>query len=170
MFILGGILFFYLLSTIKVLRKHEEGVMFRLGRLQPEPKGPGLALVFWPIYKMERVSLATMTMDVQAKGAITLDNVSVKVHAIVRFRIFDANRAVVMVENYLNATSQLVRNTLRSVMGEFKLDEVLSMPEKLNEHLLTILDQSTETWGIDVSMVEVKAVEPSPKRELGGES
>ena len=149
----------YILSSIKILRQYEKGVIFRLGKLLAEPKGPGVILVFWPIDQMERVSLRTVTFDVPAQDVITRDNVTVKVNAIVYFRVVDANRAIVSVENYLYATSQLAQTTLRSVLGEVELDDLLSKREQLNERLQAILDQSTDPWGIKVSMVEVKTVD-----------
>lgn len=154
-----GIVIIYLLSTIKILNEYERGVIFRLGRLLEQPKGPGLVLVFWPIDRMDRISLRTVTMDVPAQDVITRDNVSVKVNAIVYFRVLAANRAVVSVENYLYATSQLAQTTLRSVLGEVELDGLLSKREELNDRLQTILDQHTDTWGIKVAMVEVKTVD-----------
>ncbi|MFQ5930638.1 MAG: SPFH domain-containing protein, partial [Acidobacteriota bacterium] len=116
-FIVIAVFVLYLLSAIKILRQYEKGVIFRLGKLLPNPKGPGLIFVFWPIDQIERISLRTVTMDVPAQDVITRDNVSVKVNAIVYFRVVDANRAVVSVENYLYATSQLAQTTLRSVLG-----------------------------------------------------
>ena len=157
--ILVGIPVLYLFSVIHVLREYERGVIFRLGRLLPEPKGPGLIVVFWPIDRMEKVSLRTVTFDVPAQDVITRDNVTVKVNAIVYFRVVDSSRAIVSVENYLYATSQLAQTTLRSVLGEVELDDLLSKREELNERLQTILDQSTDPWGIKVSMVEVKTVD-----------
>ncbi len=153
------ILALYLFSVIHVLREYERGVIFRLGRLLPKPKGPGLIVVFWPIDRMEKVSLRTVTYDVPAQDVITRDNVTVKVNAIVYFRVVDASKAIVTVENYLYATSQLAQTTLRSVLGEVELDGLLSKREELNERLQTILDQSTDPWGIKVSMVEVKTVD-----------
>ncbi|MCZ6879087.1 MAG: slipin family protein [Acidobacteria bacterium] len=153
------ILALYLFSVIHVLREYERGVIFRLGRLLPKPKGPGLIVVFWPIDRMEKVSLRTVTYDVPAQDVITRDNVTVKVNAIVYFRVVDASKAIVTVENYLYATSQLAQTTLRSVLGEVELDGLLSQREELNERLQTILDQSTDPWGIKVSMVEVKTVD-----------
>ena len=135
------------------------GVIFRLGRLLPASKGPGLIVVFWPIDRMERVSLRLITMDVPAQDIITRDNVSVKVNAIVYFRVFDANRAIVTVENYLYATSQLAQTTLRSVLGQVELDDLLSKREALNERLQGILDEHTDPWGIKVALVEVKTVD-----------
>jgi len=149
----------YILSSIKILRQYEKGVIFRWGKLLPEPKGPGIIFVFLPMDQMERVSLRTVTYDVPDQDVITRDNVTVKVNAIVYFRVVDANRAIVSVENYVYATSQLAQTTLRSVLGEVELDDLLSKREQLNERLQAILDQSTDTWGIKVSMVEVKTVD-----------
>ncbi|HUV13339.1 MAG TPA: slipin family protein [Acidobacteriota bacterium] len=157
--IIIGILILYLFSVVNVLREYERGVIFRLGRLLPDAKGPGIILVFWPIDRMERVSLRTVTMDVPAQDVITRDNVTVKVNAIVYFRVIDANAAIVSVENYLYATSQLAQTTLRSVLGEVELDGLLSQREELNSRLQTILDESTDAWGIKVSMVEIKTVD-----------
>jgi len=157
--IIIGILILYLLSVVNVLREYERGVIFRLGRLLPDAKGPGIILVFWPIDRMERVSLRTVTMDVPAQDVITRDNVTVKVNAIVYFRVLDANNAIVSVENFLYATSQLAQTTLRSVLGEVELDGLLSQREELNARLQTILDESTDAWGIKVSMVEIKTVD-----------
>ncbi|MFQ5740611.1 MAG: slipin family protein [Acidobacteriota bacterium] len=149
----------YLASVIVVLREYERGVIFRLGRLVGEPWGPGLIFVLRPVYRMERVSLRTVTMDVPSQDVITRDNVSVKVNAIVYFRVVDANRAILSVENYLYATSQLAQTTLRSVLGEVELDDLLSKREELNARLQAILDEHTDIWGIKVSMVEVKTVD-----------
>ena len=149
--IVVGVLVLYLLSVVNVLREYERGVIFRLGRLLPEAKGPGLILVFWPIDRMDRVSLRTVTMDVPAQDVITRDNVSVKVNAIVYFRVVDANRAIVSVENFLYATSQLSQTTLRSVLGEVELDGLLSQRESLNRRLQEILDEQTDPWGIKVT-------------------
>jgi regulator of protease activity HflC (stomatin/prohibitin superfamily) len=149
----------YLWSTINILKEYERGVIFRLGRLVPNAYGPGLIFVFWPIYKMVRVSLRTVTLDVPPQDIITRDNVSVKVNAIVYFRVMNAPRAIVEVENYLYATSQLSQTTLRSVLGEVDLDDLLSHREKLNVKLQEILDRHTDIWGIKVSLVEVKQVD-----------
>jgi regulator of protease activity HflC (stomatin/prohibitin superfamily) len=154
-----AILLLYLWSTINILRDYERGVVFRLGRLLPEAKGPGLIFVFWPVYRMIRVSLRTITLDVPPQDIITRDNVSVKVNAIVYFRVMNAPRAIVEVENYLYATSQLAQTTLRSVLGQVDLDDLLSKREKLNVKLQEILDQHTDAWGIKVSLVEVKQVD-----------
>jgi len=156
--IILGILLLYLFSVINILREYERGVIFRLGRLLPEAKGPGLILVFWPIDRIQKVSLRTVTMDVPPQDVITRDNVTVKVNAIIYFRVIDANRAIVSVENYLFATSQLAQTTLRSVLGQVELDELLSQREELNTRLQTILDEQTDVWGIKVSVVEVKTV------------
>jgi regulator of protease activity HflC (stomatin/prohibitin superfamily) len=154
-----AIVLFYLFSTINILREYERGVIFRLGRLLPNAMGPGLIFVFWPIYKMVRVSLRTVTLDVPPQDIITRDNVSVKVNAIVYFRVMNAPRAIVEIENYLYATSQLAQTTLRSVLGEVELDDLLSHREKLNVKLQEILDEHTDAWGIKVSLVEVKQVD-----------
>jgi regulator of protease activity HflC (stomatin/prohibitin superfamily) len=154
-----GLLALYLLSSIKVLSEYERGVIFRLGRLLPKAKGPGVALVFRPIDRMVRVGLRTVTMDVPPQDVITRDNVTVSVNAVVYFRVIDPRLAVVEVENYLYATSQLAQTTLRSVLGEVELDELLSAREKLNARLQDILDKQTDRWGIKVSLVEIKAVD-----------
>jgi regulator of protease activity HflC (stomatin/prohibitin superfamily) len=154
-----AIVLLYLWSTINILKEYERGVVFRLGRLLPEAKGPGLIFVFWPIYRMVRVSLRTITLEVPPQDIITRDNVSVKVNAIIFFRVMNAPRAIVEVENYLYATSQLAQTTLRSVLGEVELDDLLSRREKLNIKLQEILDQHTDAWGIKVSLVEVKQVD-----------
>jgi len=154
-----AIVLLYLFSTINILKEYERGVLFRLGRLVPDASGPGLIFVFWPIWKMVRVSLRLVTLDVPPQDIITRDNVSVKVNAIVYFRVMHAPRAIVEVENYLYATSQLAQTTLRSVLGEVELDDLLSQREKLNVKLQEILDQHTDAWGIKVSLVEVKQVD-----------
>jgi regulator of protease activity HflC (stomatin/prohibitin superfamily) len=156
------ILAFYLLSSIKVLNEYERGVIFRLGKLLPQPKGPGIILVFWPVDRMVRVSLRTIVMDVPPQDVITRDNVSVKVNAVVYFRVMDPRRAIVEVESYHYATSQLAQTTLRSVLGQVELDDLLSQREKLNHDLQHILDQRTDPWGIKVSAVEVKHVDLPP--------
>ena len=157
--LLVGIVALYVLSVVNVLREYERGVIFRLGRLLPESKGPGLILVFWPIDRMERISLRMVAMDVPSQDIITKDNVSVKVNAIVYFRVIEPNSAVVSVENYLYATSQLSQTTLRSVLGQVELDDLLSKREELNDRLQSILDQHTDPWGIKVSLVEIKTVD-----------
>ncbi len=149
----------WLINSINVLREYERGVIFRLGRLLSQPKGPGLIFVFWPIDRIVRVSLRTVTLDVPTQDIITSDNVSVKVNAVVYFRVLNATKAIVEVENYLYATSQLSQTTLRSVLGEVMLDDLLSRRETLNLKLQAILDKQTDPWGIKVSLVEVKAVD-----------
>ena len=154
-----AIVLVWLFNSINILREYERGVIFRLGRLLAEPKGPGLIFVFWPIDKIVRVSLRLITMDVPAQDVITRDNVTVKVNAVVYFRVVDSSSAVVSVENFLYATSQLAQTTLRSVLGEVRLDALLSEREKLNQRLQGILDQHTDPWGIKVSLVEIKGVD-----------
>ena len=149
----------YLLSSIKILREYERGVIFRLGRLLPEPKGPGLILVFAPIDRIFRVSLRIDTLEVPAQDVVTRDNVTVKVNAVIFFRVIEPRLAVVEVNNFLYATSQLAQTTLRSVLGEVELDELLSQREKLNVRLQSILDQHTSPWGVKVTTVEVKQVD-----------
>lgn len=149
----------WLINSVNVLREYERGVIFRLGRLFPEAKGPGLIFVWWPVDKIVKVPLRTVTLDVPPQDIITSDNVSVKVNAVVYFRVMDAIRAVVDVENYLYATSQLAQTTLRSVLGEVALDDLLSKRETLNVKLQSILDQHTDAWGIKVALVEVKQVD-----------
>ncbi|HWP42282.1 MAG TPA: slipin family protein [Blastocatellia bacterium] len=153
------ILLLYIFSVINILPEYERGVIFRLGRLLPEAKGPGLILVFRPIDRIVRVSLRTVTLDVPPQDVITRDNVTVSVNAVVYFRVIDPRLAVVEVENYLYATSQLAQTTLRSVLGEAELDDLLSQRERLNARLQEILDKHTDPWGIKVSMVEIKAVD-----------
>jgi regulator of protease activity HflC (stomatin/prohibitin superfamily) len=149
----------YLISSIKILREYERGVIFRLGRLLPQPKGPGLILVFAPVDRIVRVSLRVDTLEVPAQDVVTRDNVTVKVNAVVYFRVIEPRLAVVEVSNFLYATSQLAQTTLRSVLGEVELDELLSQREKLNVRLQSILDTHTSPWGVKVTMVEVKQVD-----------
>jgi regulator of protease activity HflC (stomatin/prohibitin superfamily) len=153
------ILVLYLISSIKILREYERGVIFRLGRLLDQPKGPGIFLVFAPIDRMVRVSLRIETLEVPAQDVITRDNVTVKVNAVVYFRVLEPRLAIVEVSNFLYATSQLAQTTLRSVLGEVDLDELLSQRDKLNLRLQTILDQHTSPWGVKVTVVEVKQVD-----------
>jgi regulator of protease activity HflC (stomatin/prohibitin superfamily) len=157
--ILLAIVLIWIFNSLNVLREYERGVIFRLGRLIADAKGPGLIWVFWPIDKIVRVSLRTITMDVPSQDVITEDNVSVKVNAVVYFRVVDPGRAIVEVENYLYATSQLAQTTLRSVLGEVALDDLLSKREKLNQRLQEILDLHTDPWGIKVGLVEIKGVD-----------
>jgi len=153
------IIVIYLLSSIKILREYERGVIFRLGRVLPQPKGPGLFLVFAPIDRMVRTSLRIEAMEVPAQDVITRDNVTVKVNAVVYFRVIDPTKAVIEVTNYLYATSQLSQTSLRSVLGEVELDSLLSQREALNIRLQSVLDQNTGPWGIKVTMVEIKQVD-----------
>jgi regulator of protease activity HflC (stomatin/prohibitin superfamily) len=133
----------YLLSSIKILREYERGVIFRLGRVLPQPKGPGLILVFAPIDRIVRISLRVETLEVPPQDVVTRDNVTVKVNAVIYFRVIDSTKAVIEVSNFLYATSQLAQTTLRSVLGEVELDVLLSQREKLNLRLQSILDQHT---------------------------
>jgi regulator of protease activity HflC (stomatin/prohibitin superfamily) len=157
-----AIIVLYVISSIKILNEYERGVVFRLGKLLPQPKGPGVILVFAPLDRMVRVSLRTIVMDVPPQDVITRDNVSVKVNAVVYFRVMDPRRAIVEVESYHYATSQLAQTTLRSVLGQVELDDLLSQREQLNHRLQQILDQQTDPWGIKVSAVEVKHVDLPP--------
>ncbi len=154
-----AIIVIYLLSSIKILREYERGVIFRLGRVLSAPKGPGLFLVFAPFDRIVRISLRIEVMDVPAQDVITRDNVTVKVNAVVYFRVIDPTKAVIEVTNYLYATSQLAQTSLRSVLGEVELDSLLSQREALNLRLQTVLDQNTDPWGIKVTMVEIKQVD-----------
>lgn len=149
----------YVLSCVHILREYERGVVFRLGKLLATAKGPGVVLIFRPIDTLVRVSLRTVVHDVPPQDIITRDNVSVKVNAVVYYRVIDPNRAVVEVENYMYATSQLAQTTLRSVLGQAELDDLLSQRERLNAELQRILDSQTDPWGIKVSAVEVKHVD-----------
>jgi regulator of protease activity HflC (stomatin/prohibitin superfamily) len=149
----------FLSKWINILNEYERAVTFWLGRLAPMPKGPGLTLIFWPFERMVRISLRTVVLEVPPQDVITRDNVSVKVNAVVYFHVMDPARAVVKVENYLYATSQLAQTTLRSVLGQATLDALLSERDKLNESLQDTIDKHTDPWGIKVTMVEVKAVD-----------
>ncbi len=160
--IIAVIIAFYLLSSIKILNEYERAVIFRLGKLLDRPKGPGVILVFAPIDRMVRVSLRTIVMDVPPQDVITRDNVSVKVNAVVYFRVMEPRKAIVEVESYHYATSQLAQTTLRSVLGQVELDDLLSERERLNQRLQQILDQHTDPWGVKVSAVEVKHVDLPP--------
>src|SRR5262245_37372230 len=153
------IIVIYMLSSIKILAEYERGVIFRLGRVLPKPKGPGIILVFAPIDRIVRVSLRVDTLEVPPQDVVTRDNVTVKVNAVIYFRVLEPRLAVVEVSNFLYATSQLAQTTLRSVLGEVELDELLSQREKLNLRLQAILDQHTAPWGVKVTMVEVKQVD-----------
>lgn len=149
----------YLLSSIKILAEYERGVIFRLGRALPSPKGPGIILVFAPIDRIVRISLRLETLEVPSQDVVTRDNVTVKVNAVIFFRVLDPKLAVLEVSNFLYTTSQLAQTTLRSVLGEVELDELLSQREKLNVRLQSTLDQDTAPWGVKVAKVEVKQVE-----------
>ena len=157
--VFGVLVIFYLLTSIQILSEYERGVIFRLGKLLPQPKGPGVILVFRPIDRIVRLSLRTLVHDVPPQDVSTRDNVSVKVSAVVYFRVIDPRKAVVEVENYLYATSQLSQTRLRSVLGQAELDDLLSERDRLNQQLQHILDNETEPWGIKVSSVEVKNVD-----------
>jgi regulator of protease activity HflC (stomatin/prohibitin superfamily) len=146
-------------NSIYIIKEWERGVVLRLGRMLPEAKSAGVRLVFWPIETLYRISLRTETLDVPPQDIITRDNVSVKINAVCYFRVVDANLAVSQVQNYLYATSQKAQTTLRSIVGQFELDEILAEREKVNAKLQTILDQDTEPWGIKVTKVEVKQVD-----------
>jgi len=152
----------YVIVSINILAEYERGVIFRLGKLLPQPKGPGVILVFAPIDRIVRVSLRTVVMDVPPQDVITRDNVSVKVNAVVYFRVMDPRRAIVEVESYHYATSQLAQTTLRSVLGQVEMDDLLAARDRLNQQLQQILDQHTDPWGIKVSSVEVKHVDLPP--------
>ena len=156
--IIGIFVLILLFNIFKVLREYERGVIFRMGRLVGA-RGPGLIILIPAIEKMVRVSLRTVAMDVPPQDVITKDNVSVKVNAVVYFRVIDSAKAIVEVEDYLYATSQLAQTTLRSILGQFELDELLSGREKINEKLQDILDKHTDPWGIKVALVEVKHID-----------
>jgi regulator of protease activity HflC (stomatin/prohibitin superfamily) len=153
------LLVLYVISSIQILNEYERAVVFRLGKLLPQPKGPGIVLVFRPIDRYVRISLRTVVLDVPPQDIITRDNVSVKVNAVVYFRVLEPSKAVVEVENYMYATSQLAQTTLRSVLGQAELDDLLAERERLNQQLQQILDNQTDPWGIKVSAVEVKHVD-----------
>lgn len=153
------IIVFFLASAIKVLNEYERGVIFRLGRVLGAPKGPGLIILIPIVDRMVKVSLRTVVLDIPPQDVITRDNVTIKVNAVVYFRVVDALKAIIDVENFLYATSQLSQTTLRSVLGQAELDDLLAHREKLNERLQEILDAHTESWGIKVSNVEVKNVD-----------
>jgi len=149
----------FLSAAVKILREYERGVVFRLGRVLKKPKGPGLVIIIPVIDKLIRISLRLVAMDVPPQDVITKDNVSIKVNAVIYFRVMDPSNAVIEVENYLFATSQLAQTTLRSVCGQVELDELLSERDKINATLQEILDKHTDPWGIKVSNVEVKHID-----------
>lgn len=150
---------FYALSCIKILPEYERGVIFNLGRLRPEPKGPGIVFVFAPVQRIIRISLQQEAMEVPPQDIITRDNVTLKVNAVIFLRVVDPNRAIVQVSNYRYQTSQFAQTTLRSVLGEVDLDELLAHRDKINLRLQSILDQHTDPWGVKVTSVEVKQVD-----------
>src|SRR5713226_10196616 len=161
--VIVGVLIFlvvlFLFSAIRVMREYERGIVFRLGRLLPEPKGPGLFLLIPIVDRMVRVDLRTITLIVPPQEVITKDNVPVRVNAVAYFRVVAPKEAIVQIENFMVATSQIAQTTLRSVLGQHVLDELLSEREKINAILQGIIDEATEPWGIKVSAVEVKDVE-----------
>lgn len=157
--LVGGLIAFWVMLSIKVLNEYERAVIFRLGKLLPAPKGPGLTLVAWPIDRMVRVSLRTVVLDVPPQDVITRDNVTARVNAVVYFRVMDPVKAVVQVENYLYATSQEAQTTLRSILGQALLDELLSERDRLGAMLQEVIDLHTDPWGVKVTQVAVKAVD-----------
>jgi regulator of protease activity HflC (stomatin/prohibitin superfamily) len=158
--ILAGVFGLILLfKWINILNEYERGVIFRLGRVLAEPKGPGFVFVFWPIDRMVKVSQRTVVLDIPPQDVITRDNVSVKVNAVVYFRVMNPVRCIIEVENYIYATSQLAQTTLRSMLGEVGLDDLLAEREKLNQRLQEVIDRHTDPWGVKVALVEVKQVD-----------
>ncbi len=157
--IVVGFFVLYILNSIKILREYERGVIFRLGRLLPQPKGPGLILVFAPIDRIVKISLRLITMDIPPQDVITKDNVTVKVNAVLYFRVIDPLKCVIEVQDYIYATSQLAQTTLRSLLGQVPLDDLLSERDKLNARLQEIIEQHTDPWGIKVQLVEMKQVD-----------
>jgi len=157
--ILGGLVVIWLVKCLYILREYERGVVFRLGRVLSKEKGPGLVLILWPLDKLVRVSLRVVTWDVPPQDIITRDNVSLKVNAVVYFRVFSATRAILEVETYRYAVEQAAQTSLRSVLGEVELDDLLAQREKLNDRLQIILDEHTEPWGVKVTQVQVKQVD-----------
>jgi regulator of protease activity HflC (stomatin/prohibitin superfamily) len=157
--IVVAIIALYFISCIRILFEFQRGVVFRLGRVLSAPKGPGILMIFWPIDRMVRVDLRTIVHDVAEQDVITRDNVSVKVNAVVYFRVIDPLRAILEVENYRYATEQLSQTTLRSVLGQVELDELLAERDRINKRLQDVLDIQSDPWGIKVSLVEVKHVD-----------
>jgi regulator of protease activity HflC (stomatin/prohibitin superfamily) len=157
--VIAGFVLVWFWNSIYIIKEWERGVVLRLGRLLPQAKGAGINLVFWPIETLTRINLRIETLDVPPQDIITRDNVSVKVNAVCYFRVVDANLALSQVQNYTYATSQLAQTTIRSVVGQFELDEILSQRDKVNAKLQIILDTETEPWGIKVTKVEVKQVD-----------
>ena len=154
-----GIVVLYFLSCIRFIFEYERGVVFRLGRVLPQPKGPGVILVFWPIDHLVKISLRTHVDDVPAQDVITRDNVSVKVNAVIYSRVIEPHKAVLEVENYRYATSEISQTTLRSILGQSELDELLAERDRINRHLQEIIDRQTDPWGVKVSAVEVKHID-----------
>jgi regulator of protease activity HflC (stomatin/prohibitin superfamily) len=157
--VIGFLLLLFLVSAIKITREYERGIVFRLGRLLPEPKGPGLFILIPVVDRMVRVDLRTVTLNIPPQEVITKDNVPARVNAVAYFRIVDPNAAIVQIENFMVATSQIAQTTLRSVLGQHVLDQLLSERDKINALLQEIIDEATAPWGIKVSIVEVKDVE-----------
>jgi regulator of protease activity HflC (stomatin/prohibitin superfamily) len=154
-----GIVVLYLLSCIRILFEYQRGVIFRLGRVLKSTKGPGFIMVFWPIDRMVRVSLRLHVQDVPEQDVITRDNVSVQVNAVVYFRVIEPMKAILEVENYMFATSQLSQTTLRSIVGQVELDDLLAEREKINRRLQEVIDLQTDPWGIKITLVEIKHVD-----------
>jgi regulator of protease activity HflC (stomatin/prohibitin superfamily) len=154
-----GVIVLYVVSCIRILFEYQRGVIFRLGRALPKPKGPGLIMVFWPIDRMVRVGLRTIVEDVPSQDVITRDNVSVKVNAVVYFRVIDPMKAILEVQDFRYATSQLSQTTLRSIVGQAELDELLAERDKINHRLQEVIDEQSDPWGVKVAMVEVKYVD-----------
>ena len=159
MVFVAGLVVFWLLLSVKVLNEYERAVVFRLGKVLPAPKGPGLVIVAWPFDRMVRVTLRTVVLDVPPQDVITRDNVTVKVNAVVYFRVMDPLKSVISVENYLYATSQEAQTTLRSILGQAHLDELLSERDRLALRLQEVIDLHTDPWGVKVTQVAVKAVD-----------
>jgi regulator of protease activity HflC (stomatin/prohibitin superfamily) len=157
--IIVGLVALYFISCIRFIYEYERGVVFRLGRILPHPKGPGIIMVFYPIDHLVRISLRTRVNDVPAQDVITRDNVTVKVNAVVYFRVIDPHKAILEVEDYLYATNELSQTTLRSILGQSELDELLAERDRINQHLQEVIDNQTDPWGIKVSAVEVKDVD-----------
>ena len=157
--VLLALAFFFLVSAIRVLNEYERGVIFRLGRALGYAKGPGLIILIPMVDRLAKVNLQLVTFDVPSQDVITRDNVSVKVDAVVYFRVVDPNKAIIEVQDYMTATQRLAQTTLRSVCGQVELDELLAEREKVNAHLAEILDQHTDPWGIKVALVEVKSID-----------
>ncbi len=154
-----GVVALYFISCIRILFEYQRAVVFRLGRVLPKPKGPGFMMIFWPVDRMVRVGLRTIVQDVASQDVITIDNVTVKVNAVVYFRVIDPMKAVLEVEDYRYATEQLSQTTLRSILGQIELDALLAERDKINHRLQSVLDAQSEPWGIKVSLVEVKHVD-----------